>query len=113
MERATDGPRPSEALSGNEQAVCEIAARHKAFDVRVFGSVLRGEDQPGSDLDLLVKFQPDASLFDQARLRDALEELLGVPVDVLSENGLGSRLERVRSDARPLLPPEPSRDDHT
>ncbi len=54
----------------------------------VAGSVARGEDEPGSDVDLLVTFAPDASLFDQAALQDELAELLQVPVDVVSRGGL-------------------------
>ncbi|RIJ77537.1 helix-turn-helix domain-containing protein [Nakamurella silvestris] len=93
---------PSVLVARRRDAVLEIAASNKASDVRVFGSVLRGEDTPDSDVDLLVRFAPGASLLDQAQLVLELEDLLGVPVDVVSDRGSGERLERIRSLARPL-----------
>ena len=86
----------------HREAIKSLAARHKATHVRVFGSVARGEDVPGSDLDLLVRFAPDASAFDQARLISDLETLLGVRVDVVSEGGLGSDHANIAGQARPL-----------
>ncbi|HUY98543.1 MAG TPA: nucleotidyltransferase family protein [Verrucomicrobiae bacterium] len=56
--------------------------------VRVFGSVARGDAGPRSDVDLLVDFEPEASLLDQVGLFHDLESLLGVPVDVVSSGGL-------------------------
>lgn len=80
--------RPREILAEHRVAILEAARQHKAHDVRVFGSVARGHDVAGSDLDLLVRFDPEADLFDQADLVTALEELTGVQVDVVSEDGL-------------------------
>ena len=68
-----------------------IAARHHASRVRLFGSVARGEDKPDSDIDLLVDFEQESSLFDLMRLSRELEELLGRAVDVVSVGGLKSR----------------------
>jgi predicted nucleotidyltransferase len=79
-----------------------LAQQHKAVNVRVFGSAARGDDRPGSDLDLLVKFAPGASLFDQAGLAQDLEDALGVHVDVISEGGLGVNHDEIRAQARPL-----------
>lgn len=101
--RQATGPRPTAALATHRADVARIARAHKAVDVRVFGSVSRGEDQPGSDLDLLVDFDEGASLLDLVGLGDQLEALLGVPVDVISSGGLrGKAGERIRQMAVPL-----------
>lgn len=92
-------PRPSTVLSRHREAIRAIAAQHKALDVKVFGSVARGEDRPGSDLDLLVTFRPDASLFDLTGLAEDVEELTGVHVDVVSEGGLREGHEEIRAQA--------------
>jgi predicted nucleotidyltransferase len=68
-----------------------VAARHHANRVRLFGSVARGDDRPDSDIDLLVDFDQDSSLFDLMRMTRELEELLGHPVDVVSAAGLKDR----------------------
>jgi hypothetical protein len=64
-----------------------LAAEHHGRRVRLFGSVARGEEQPGSDIDLLVDFDPDSSLFDLLHLSQALTDLLGRRVDVVSSGG--------------------------
>lgn len=64
--------------------VAAVAVRHHASRVRLFGSVARGDDRPDSDIDLLVDFAPESSLFDLMRMTRELEELLGHPVDVVS-----------------------------
>lgn len=91
------------ALQKRREAILDLCARHGATKVRVFGSVARGEAQEGSDLDLLVVFEEGRTLLDHARLKLALEGLLGVPVDVVSEGGLAPRLrERVLREVVPL-----------
>jgi uncharacterized protein len=70
------------------------AKAHGARDVRVFGSVARGEDHDASDIDFLVVLDPGRTLLDLARLEIRLEELLGRSVDVMTENALQ---ETVRS----------------
>jgi len=95
-------PRPSRPLARHRAEVLALAARHHARDVRVFGSVARDEDRPGSDIDLLVSFDPGASLFDQIELSHELQELLGVGVDVVSEGGLREHHDEIRRQARPL-----------
>mgnify|MGYP003340417616 CR=1 FL=1 len=74
-----------------------------ASNVRVFGSVLRAEDREGSDVDLLVDVPKGTTLVDMVRLQHAIEQELGVPVDVLTEGDLpwGFRHE-VLLAARPL-----------
>lgn len=100
--QAAAKPRPSVALGKHRNAIKLLATRHKALDVRVFGSVARGEDKPGSDLDLLVTFGPDASLFDLTGLAEAIENLVGLHVDVVSEGGLREDHDEIRAQARPL-----------
>lgn len=75
-------------LLARREEIIALAAKHKAEHVRVFGSVARGESTEQSDVDLLVHFQPDASLFDLMDLREASESLLQTPVDVISDRGL-------------------------
>ena len=75
--------RPSEALNQHRDAVYQVAARYRVANPRVFGSALRGDDQDGSDLDLLVDTLPGTSLLYLRGLLDELRELLGIPVDAL------------------------------
>ena len=80
-----------------------LAAECGAGNVRVFGSVARGKTDSRSDVDLLVDLEPGRSLLDLARLQRKLEELLTVPVDVVSSRGLRERVrETVLRDALPL-----------
>ncbi|MEP7352385.1 MAG: nucleotidyltransferase domain-containing protein [Acidobacteriota bacterium] len=68
--------------------VREIAARHGALHLRLFGSIARGEDRPDSDLDLLVDLEPGRSLLDLIAIKQDLEDLLHRPVDVVTEASL-------------------------
>lgn len=87
-------------LLAKREEIIALAAQHKAEHVRVFGSVARGESSEQSDVDLLVHFQPDASLFDLMDLKEASESLLHVPVDVVSDRGLSPFLkESILRDA--------------
>jgi predicted nucleotidyltransferase/DNA-binding XRE family transcriptional regulator len=95
-------PRPSVVLAQHRDRVLALAREHKANDVRVFGSVARGEDVSGSDIDLLVRFEPDADVFDMAALVAELEDLTALHVDVVSEGGLRPGPNAVRDEARPL-----------
>lgn len=90
-------------LKEKRQEILRLAAEHGALNVRVFGSVARGEADETSDIDLLVSFQPGRSLLDHAGLWLALQELLGCKVDVVSEGGLKPRVrDRVLKEAVPL-----------
>jgi len=94
--------RPSAILRARRAEVLAAAAARRAHDVRVFGSIARGEDTIDSDVDLVVAFDDDVSLLDAAGLRLDLEELLGVPVDVLSDQGTGAVRDRAVAEAVPL-----------
>ena len=95
--------RPSQALNQHRDAVCLAAARYRVVNPRVFGSVLHGHDQVGSDLDLLVDALPGTTLFDLGGLQDELQELLGVSVDVLTLNDLPPKFrDIVAKEARPV-----------
>ena len=83
------GVRPSALLAQMRDDIVAVAARHNASNVRVFGSVATGSDTPSSDLDLLVHFSDEASLYDQVGLTRELQELLGVSVDVISDGAEG------------------------
>ena len=93
----------AEVLNTKRQQILQIARRHGAYHVRVFGSVARGEAQPGSDIDLLVEMEPGRSLLDVGGLVMDLQQLLGHSVDVVTERGLKSRIRaRVLAEAIPL-----------
>jgi predicted nucleotidyltransferase/predicted XRE-type DNA-binding protein len=70
-------------LARHRDEVVALAHAHKASNVRVFGTVVRGEDDDASDIDLLVDLDPGADLFDLAALDIELERLLGRPVDIV------------------------------
>ncbi len=90
-------------LREKRQEILEIAAKHGAYNVRVFGSVARGEADEKSDVDILVTFSGSSSLLDHAALILDLEALLGCRVDVVNEKGLRPRMrETVLRDAQPL-----------
>jgi len=90
-------------LRTRRKEILEIAARHGAVNVRVFGSVARGDDRPDSDIDFLVNLESGRSLLDLARLLRELNTLLGYPVDVITEAGLRPRIKpQVLREARPL-----------
>jgi predicted nucleotidyltransferase len=95
--------RPSEALATRRDQVIRIAAARGARSVRVFGSVVKGLDREGSDLDLLVDLPPGTSLLHIVGLQLDIEDALGVKVDLCTERELHPALkERILAEARPL-----------
>ena len=95
--------KPSIALQKHRLAIRSVVERHNARNARVFGSVLRGEDQEGSDLDILIDPTPDTTLFDIGAIRHELLQLLGVQVDVLTPNALPDSFRaKVINEARPV-----------
>ena len=80
-----------------------IASRYPVANIRVFGSVVHGDDNDTSDIDLLVDALPEATLFDLGGLQEELEALLGVKVDLLTPGDLPVRFrDSVISEARPV-----------
>jgi predicted nucleotidyltransferase len=90
----------TELLRLKRGEVQKIAGQHGARNLRVFGSVARGEAREGSDLDLLVEMEPGRSLLDLVAIKQDLEELLGCKVDVVTEAAVSPYLrERVLNEA--------------
>ncbi len=87
----------------NRDEILQIARRHGATNVRVFGSVSRGEARADSDVDFLVDLDEGRSLLDLGGLLMELQKFLGCPVDVVTEKGLRPRIrDRVLREAMPL-----------
>ena len=95
-------PRPSAPLAAHRDQVRRLARDFGVQNPRVFGSVARGDDLPGSDLDLLVTVPQGKGLFALIGFAHAIEDLLGVHVDVVSEGGLGERHAEICRDAVPV-----------
>ena len=95
--------RPSEALHANRDAIRQIVAAHHACNVRIFGSVIHGEDTESSDLDILIDPTPDMTMMDIGAIRHELRKQLGVPVDVLTPKALpDSFRDQVIAEAVPV-----------
>ena len=92
-----------ELLQEKREEILRLAAKHGASNVRIFGSVVRGEDRPDSDVDFLVELQADRSLLDRVALIQDLEDLLGRKVDVATVKGLRDVWrDRILKEAVPL-----------
>lgn len=95
--------RGEDLLREKRDEILRLAQVHGATNVRVFGSVVRGEWTESSDIDFLVDMKPDRSLLDMAALLSDLRDLLGRRVDVVSEGGLYWLLRRrILKEAKPL-----------
>lgn len=92
-----------ELLKAKRQEILRIAAQYGARNVRVFGSVARGEADDRNDIDLFVEMEPGRSLLDLGGLQYELERLFGRPVDVVTERGVKARIrDRVLREAIPV-----------
>jgi uncharacterized protein len=90
-------------IEEKKKEIREIAAKHGARNVRVFGSIARGEARPDSDVDFLVDLEPGRTLLDLGGLLMELRDLLGLDVDVVTEHGLKPRIrDRVLKEAELL-----------
>ena len=86
---------PSVALQTHREAIRRIALSHRVTNVRVFGSVVHGDDTEGSDLDLLVEPTQETTMMDIGAIRYELKQLLGVPVDVLTPRAIPEHFRAV------------------
>ncbi|MDO9278792.1 MAG: nucleotidyltransferase family protein [Polaromonas sp.] len=94
---------PSVALQTHREAIRRIALSHRVTNVRVFGSVVHGNDTEGSDLDLLVDPTEDTTMMDIGAIRYELKQLLGIPVDVLTPRAIPDHFKSlVLQDAMPI-----------
>ncbi|MEA2045200.1 MAG: nucleotidyltransferase family protein [Euryarchaeota archaeon] len=92
-----------DTLKAKREEIFSITAKHGVRNVRIFGSVVRGEADEESDVDLLVEPDPGFTLLDHSAMIRELESLLGRKVDVVSERGLRERIrDRVLREAVPL-----------
>lgn len=89
--------KPSEVLRFHRDAIRKVVESHRALNARLFGSVLHGDDSATSDLDVLVDALPGATLFDLGAIQVELEEVLGIPVDVLTPGGPAGKISRQSS----------------
>jgi predicted nucleotidyltransferase len=95
--------RPSVVLSQKREEIRDAASRYRTRNPRVFGSVVRGTDQDGSDLDILVDPIPGTTLFDLGGLHDELENILGMSVDLVTPADLPAKYrEKVLKEARSI-----------
>lgn len=95
--------KPSIALQAHRAEIRSVVERHRGRNARVFGSVLRGDDHDGSDLDILIDPTPETTMFDIGAIRHELLQLLGVHVDVLTPNALPESFRaQVIEEARPV-----------
>ena len=94
---------PSVALQTHREAIRRIALSHRVTNVRVFGSVVHGDDKEGSDLDLLVEPTSETTMMDIGAIRYELNQLLGITVDVLTPRALPDHFKSmVLQEAQPV-----------
>ena len=90
----------SRDLRSRRDEIFKIAALHGAKDLRIFGSVARGETTQSSDLDVLIRLEPGRSLLDLIGIKQDLEDLLGCSVDVVTEEAVSPHIrDQVLKDA--------------
>ncbi len=93
----------SRLIEEHREGILGLAARHGASNVRIFGSLSRGEGSESSDVDLLVTLEKKRSLLDLVGLKQDIEDLLHRPVDVVTEAALSPYIrDRVLAEAMPL-----------
>jgi hypothetical protein len=92
-----------ESLHPHRREILALAARHGARNVRVFGSIVRGDDHPDSDIDFLVEMEPGRTLLDVIALEQDLSELLERKTEVVTDAGLSPYLQqRILAEAAAL-----------
>ena len=92
-----------DSVQQKKKDILEVARAHGIVNIRIFGSVVRGEDTPGSDIDLLVDLEKGRSLLDIGGASVKLQEILGRKVDIVTERGLYWYIrDKILKEARPL-----------
>jgi hypothetical protein len=86
-------------LEEHRAAIIDIVRRNHGLSVSLFGSMARGDDTESSDVDLLVEFRPNSSIFDLMDIQESVESLLGISVDVVSVGGLKPRDSHILNEA--------------
>jgi predicted nucleotidyltransferase len=100
--QATDGELLTHLLRHRAELI-EIAGQHGGENLRLFGSALRGDDTPDSDVDLLLDYRPGTTLFDIVRMKRRMEEVLGRRVELVSARAVHRYYKRqIFAEARPL-----------
>lgn len=95
--------RPPLALQTHRATIRSVFESHRACNARFFGSVLHGDDQEGSDLDILIGPTPQTTLMDVAAIQVELEKILGISVDVLTPKALPDKFRnQVLAEALPV-----------
>jgi len=90
----------NKALSNKRDEILRITAAHGATNLRVFGSVSRGEASAKSDIDLLINLEPGRTLLDVIAIKQDLEDLLGCGVDVVTEDAVSPYIrDQILKDA--------------
>ena len=90
-------------LEQKREDILRLAAKYGAYNIRIFGSAVREEEGPESDIDFLVELEPERSLFDLGGLQEELQSLLGCKVDIVTEKGLHWYIrDRILAEARHL-----------
>lgn len=93
----------TQLIEQHRDAILRIAAKYGARNVRVFGSIIRGDATDTSDIDILIDLDSNRSLLDHVGLKQELEELLDRNVDIVVEGGISPYLEeQIHSEAVPL-----------
>lgn len=82
-----------DSVKAHRQQILSITNAHGAYNVRIFGSIAKGQDVPGSDLDILSDLAPEKSLLDIVAIKQDLEDLLGFKVDVVTQASLSPYLK--------------------
>ena len=91
---------PLEKIKAHRQEILDIAKKYGASNIRIFGSVARGEAGPDSDYDFLIELEPGRSAFEIGGLLMDLQDLLGAKVDIVTDRGLNKHIrEKVLKEA--------------
>lgn len=91
---------PLEKIKAHRQEILDIAKKYGASNIRIFGSVARGEAGPDSDYDFLIELEPSRSAFEIGGLLMDLQDLLGAKVDIVTDKGLNKHIrEKVLKEA--------------